>query len=434
MQLVHEHVTSALCASVFEDLRDKERARTWTLERLVGFWLAVAARAPRSLRAGFDELFGASAAVEAGFTSSRSSFFERSQSLRWVFVQEVFRRFTTSILPQCPARYSADAVAGLGHFEEIWAVDGTGLDRVAKRLNAVRDVDEVVLPGSPIACYDLRRGIPRVLEYSERLLGGESLRLEEMLDQIPDGALLIADRGYSSLRMLGAVEERGLSAIMRMRRGYVMETLEELSAFEDEGCAVHDRLVQMGSKEGGKLIRIVEKVLADGTLLRLATTVQDPARLSAEQILSLYRERWSVERMFHDLKVVLNLRRFYAANTNAVALQLFTSAIVYTALRVTQDRIAEDHGLEPERLSTAKLFPRAASAHIRLVQSLRVFELVKKANPDVELNEPSWAEAGLCSVPLSQLLLDKRTRPRRGKRPYSPKRRKSRPLSDFETP
>lgn len=431
---MHEHVTSALCASVFEDLRDKERARTWTLERLVAFWLAVVARAPRSLRAAFDELFGAGAAVEAGFKSSRSSFFERSQSLRWVFVQEVFRRFTASILPQCPAGYAADTVAGLEHFAEIWAVDGTGLDRVAKRLDAVRDVDEVVLPGSLIACYDLRRGIPRVLEYSERLLGGESLRLEEILDQIPEGALLIADRGYSSLRMLGAIEERELSAILRMRRGYVMETVEELGAFEDEGCAVHDRLVRMGKKYGGKLVRIVEKSLPDGTLLRLATTVQDPERLPAAQVLSLYRGRWSVERMFHDLKVVLNLRRFYAANTNAVALQLFTSAILYTALRVTQSRIAEEHDLDPEALSTAKLFPRAASAHIRLVESLRVFELIKQANPDVELNEPDWVAAGLCTVPLRQLLLDKRTRPRRAKRPYSPKRRKSRPLSDFETP
>src|SRR4029453_3746235 len=73
-----------------------------------------------------------------------------------------------------------------------------------------------------------------------------------------------------------------------------------------------------------------------GTRYELLTNVLAPARLSAEEALDLYPYRWSVERMFFDLKEVLNLNRLYAANPNAVPLQVYAAAIVYNALRVAQ--------------------------------------------------------------------------------------------------
>jgi len=48
------------------------------------------------------------------------------------------------------------------------------------------------------------------------------------------------------------------------------------------------------------------------TRYELLTNVLDSRRLSAEEALSLY-PRWSIERMFFDLKEVLNLKHFYAA-------------------------------------------------------------------------------------------------------------------------
>ncbi len=40
--------------------------------------------------------------------------------------------------------------------------------------------------------------------------------------------------------------------------------------------------------------------------------------------------------MFFDLKEVLNLKRLYTADPNAVAMQVYTAAIVYNALRAAQ--------------------------------------------------------------------------------------------------
>jgi hypothetical protein len=73
-----------------------------------------------------------------------------------------------------------------------------------------------------------------------------------------------------------------------------------------------------------------------GTRYEVLTNVLAPRRVSAGEALDLYPYRGSVERLFFDLKEVLNLNRLSAANPNAVAMQVYATAIVYNALRVAQ--------------------------------------------------------------------------------------------------
>ena len=73
--------------------------------------------------------------------------------------------------------------------------------------------------------------------------------------------------------------------------------------------------------------------------------------------MELYPCRWDVERLFYDLKEVLNLHCFYAANPNAVAMQLYAAGMVYTAMRVAQAHVAQQAGIVPETISTEKFSP-----------------------------------------------------------------------------
>src|SRR5712691_10654329 len=119
---------------------------------------------------------------------------------------------------------------------------------------------------------------------------------------------------------------------------------------------------------------------------------------------------WSVERMFFDLKEVLNLNRLYAANPHAVAMQVYAAAIVYNALRVAQSDGAAQVGWAPERLSPAKFFPKVATAtylylhrqqwereirtryrhlHLRLVGDRRCWVRTTPAPLEVEIGRAS---------------------------------------------
>jgi Transposase DDE domain len=129
------------------------------------------------------------------------------------------------------------------------------------------------------------------------------------------------------------------------------------------GGLLEDWLVRAGTGATAprQLLRYI-RWRRGGTRYEVLTNVLAPVRLSAEEALDLYPYRWGVERMFFDLKEVLNLNRLYAANPHAVAMQVYAAAIVYNALRVAQSDGAAQVGWAPERLSPAKFFPKVATA------------------------------------------------------------------------
>jgi hypothetical protein len=102
-----------MCDAVFREMRTKERARTWTLDAMARFWIAVVLRAPDSLREALEEAHGG----RAGFPfveSTTSSFFERAQGMRWEFFEELFRRFVAAVLPEARPIGSRRCAASAG--------------------------------------------------------------------------------------------------------------------------------------------------------------------------------------------------------------------------------------------------------------------------------------------------------------------------------
>jgi hypothetical protein len=160
-----------------------------------------------------------------------------------------------------------------------------------------------------------------------------------------------------------------------------------------------------------------------GVTRDLLTNVLDPKRLSAEEALALYPWRWSIERLFFDLKEVLNLHRFYAGSPNAVAMQLYAAAIVHTGFRIAQAHIARDHGLMPEQISPAKFFPRLAGACIGLTIAETVVENLAARHPQLRRETHSWENERFAWTTLQSILVEKRKGKRRKQRFCSSRRR-----------
>ena len=413
LEIIETHLTEALCESVFAERRITERRRLWTLHRMAEFWTAVILRAPKSLRQALDEAYQG----VGGFPHVKATpeaFFARAQGMRWVFFADVLERFTDAVAQDCPVTFEEQFHDRLASFSGVWAVDGSCLDRVAHRLKVLHDSSLVVLPGSILALYDLFRGIPRRLLFCEQAKRGEVPQLREVLDDVPTGTLLIADRAYCSHVLFGELSEHGVFALVRCTQAIGLEHIERLSRRRHKGGALLDTVVVAGTpqrKSQQQRLRLIEWKKGS-THVRLLTNVLDPERLCAKDAVDLYRRRWTVERMFYDLKEVLDLHRFYAANVNAVAMQVHAAALVYVALRVAQARIASRWRLPPERLSVEKLFPRVAVAHQGYVAVRLAFRATQEANPEVRLKEPDWRQQPFASVPLESVLVE----PRRGER------------------
>ncbi len=419
VRVIHEHLTEALGEQAFAAERTDERRRVWTVHLMALFWTAVILRAPESLRQALDEAFVGAGGYPLA-KASKQGFFKRANGMRWKFFRRLFDDFAASVLEGCEPAFEKELRLSLPAFTGVWIVDGSRLDQIAHRLKILWKERAAVLPGSVIALYDLFRGVARRLEFSENAAAAEVPALRGLLGSIPRGTLLLGDSAYCSHRLFAELSALGISALVRCTESISVERVELLSRAEDGKDVVEDWIVLVGTPQRPaqrQRVRMIEKRRKGKETLRLLTTVLDPKLLPAAAALGLYKERWSVERLFYDLKEVIDLHSFYAGNANAVAMQVYAAAIVHTAMRVAQAGIAKEAGLEPERLSVQKLFPRVAAASSAFVASQQAFVATEAANPGLSLREPVWDAQPWASAPLKSLLVEARSPRRRKRRP-----------------
>lgn len=363
VDLLQAHITPALCRTVFGAVRTTERQRVWTLEALIRFWTAVVLRAPKALtQALADSVEGRDPVYPRG-EASPEAFFQRCRDLRPAFFVEIFQRFTARLVTAVPPRYAAEVAPVRARFAAIVILDGSRLAAIAHRLKLLWNERAVVLPGCLLGVYDLGRGLCRQLLFSADAAASEMTRAHAAVATLARDTLVLGDRLYGTAAFFAALGEQRCWGVVRRNRLLRLHKLQRLRQRRIHGGQLEDWLVQAGTGATAprQLLRYI-RWRRGGPRYEVLTNVLAPTRLSAEEALDLYPYRWSVERMVFDLKEVLNLNRLYAANPNAVAMQVYAAAIVYNALRVAQSDGAAQVGWEPERLSPAKFFPKVATA------------------------------------------------------------------------
>ena len=423
VEFLHGQITEALCNEVFQNVRTTERQRKWTFFALARFWLAVILEPPKSLSEALERTRGIN---RRGFlpavSASAESFFEKCKNFSSLFFMALYHRFLDGVLPKAPKRYCQEVQHLDTRFSSVLAIDGSRLDKIAHRLKITWKEKAAILPGCLTAVYDLFRGVATELWFDSDAASSEFTRGMLAVETLRPGSLLLGDRLYCSIQLFHALQRNGSFGVFRRNRTVKITKLNLLSAGELEAGNVEDWLVEVGKGEEKLELRLIvlEK---DGKTNEAVTNVLDPGRLSAEDVVRLYPRRWEIERLFFDLKDVLNLKKFYAANPNAVAMQVYAAAIVHVAFRIAQANVSKQVDLPPEELSPKKLFPHLAIVSIALLEAEWYFDETCKANPEVELRKPSWKEHPDSIVSLRRIRVQRRSTARK-KREFSPERKK----------
>lgn len=364
ISLVNNHLTEAMCQEVFQAARTNERQREWSIFALAKFWTAVAIQAPNSLGQALDQARTDNNGLLPEVTATDGGSFQRYKTLHWKFFHALYYAFTQRLLAEAQPVF-AGPVSGLRtRFPNIFLIDGSRLDPIAHKLKILRNVAASVLPGCMTVVYDLFQGVTRQVLFDPDAAAAELLRAVPILSSLPEGMLIVGDRLYASIQFFWELSKRGQWGLFRLNGTLKMERQHLISRKQGGGrTVVEEWLVSVGSGQTAPVITLRLICFRQGKIKRdLLTNVLDPQTLTAEEALSLYPMRWQIERAFFDLKVVLKLDRFYTANPNGVAMQLYAAAMVYNAFRVAQGRIAQEQGIAPEEISTAKLFPKLAQA------------------------------------------------------------------------
>ncbi|HEY4449543.1 MAG TPA: IS4 family transposase [Steroidobacteraceae bacterium] len=181
---------------------------------------------------------------------------------------------------------------------------------------------------------------------------------EDLWAEVPDCSLCIVDRGFFTATTLTALASSGSDRhwLTRARKRTQLRTIKRL----------------------GKDDELVEIVLGDSTRQRLGpglpqtwiaravryqrpgfppqillTSMLDHRRYPAREIAALYHERWELELGFDEVKTEMLDREeaLRSQSPRGVAQEIWALALVYNLVRAEMERIADDAGVPPTRIS-----------------------------------------------------------------------------------
>lgn len=177
---------------------------------------------------------------------------------------------------------------------------------------------------------------------------GETTQAMRLLRSLHTGMIVLLDRGFDSNALLGAVAGTGAQFLVRLtgnRRPPMLRRYRDGSFL---------------SMIAGVRVRIIECEITIATtagthtgVYRLATTLLDPQRFPALEVVKLYHERWEVESTYLEIKSTLLGRRVLRSpNPVLIAQEIYALLTVYQVLRIAIADTAEaTDGVDPDRAS-----------------------------------------------------------------------------------
>jgi hypothetical protein len=270
--------------------------------------------------------------------------------------ESLFAGIWTSLAPTLQARAAArtrplpPVIARVqAHYPRIWALDGSTLEELFKKVGLLRPEVATVLGGTLEAVLDLATKLPVRLWLDPDPVGNDLRFLDRIKEALAPGTLVVMDAAYYAFPFFDWLTDHGCAFVIRARTVRAEEAVRVLH----ESPHVRDRIVRMGlyrSNPCAHLVRVVEVKV--GTAWRpYLTNVLDPRVLSAADVVDLYGRRWRIEEAFLVTKRLLGLSYLWSGAYNGIALQVWCSWLLYAVLVDLSDAVAEELGQPLDAMS-----------------------------------------------------------------------------------
>lgn len=256
----------------------------------------------------------------------------------------------SALLADRLAPYAATALAPFA--AGVYALDETTLDRVARRLPALRAAPArapALLPGKLAGLFDLRRQQWARVEHQPDPQQNEKVAARGMVADLPAGSLILADLGYFGFQWFDALTDARCWWVSRLREKTSCTTIH---AHYQRGDTL-DALVWLGAHRADRARHAVRLVQfrQNGALRRYVTNVLDPATLPMAEVARLYARRWDIELAFGLIKTHLGLHLLWASKPVVVLQQVWAVLTIAQVLQALRLEIAGRAGVDPFEVS-----------------------------------------------------------------------------------
>jgi hypothetical protein len=177
---------------------------------------------------------------------------------------------------------------------------------------------------------------------------GETSYAPALLRSLRPGMILLADRNFAAKDLIADITATGAEVLVRLKNDRKMPAL----ARHSDGSYL--------SRLGTQRVRVIDCQITISTtagrrtaLYRLATTLLDPHRYPAAELIRLYHERWEIETAYLELKSsILSGRVLRARTPGGIEQEVYALLVTYQLIRTAMaDATATRPDIDPDRAS-----------------------------------------------------------------------------------
>lgn len=182
----------------------------------------------------------------------------------------------------------------------------------------------------------------------------EATLAKELLPSLAKDMLVIEDRGYIGYPWWALVKSTGADILCRVRNNMRFPCHKRLT----DGSFISYLLPPKGVASEKIEVRVIEYALrgiADSDpIYRIITTILDPEAASAQELASLYHERWEMETLFDEFKTHIrggNRVLLRSKTPDLVKQEVYGLLLAHYVVRVVMNDAAQAMGEDPDRIS-----------------------------------------------------------------------------------
>ena len=240
---------------------------------------------------------------------------------------------------------------------EVYAVDGSDGECPRTQANQEASSDKGRPGGTPLlsmtTLYHLGLGLPWSFRVGPSTQS-EREHLHQMLDDLPEGSLLVADAGFISYALAREMMEKKRHFLLRV--GGNVNLLKNLGyGYEVEGETIYLwPLDQQDHQQPPLKMRLIVIRKLGKNPIYLVTDVLDASELTAEEAEEIYYGRWNIELFYRDTKQTLGHDGVQSRTPTNSQLEMTWALIGVWLLKLMTIRQLDDAKIAPSKASVAQ--------------------------------------------------------------------------------
>jgi len=279
------------------------------------------------------------------------------------FLEEGSRRLKETLPDDPSIEPLADCWADL----DVFAVDGKAVKHVKRLLKPLRNLQAGILGARAAVVLNLRTGMAVAMSGHLDGEAGEGSLAEDLLPKMAAAAgqrawVAVLDRLYCNLTFPPRVLKAGGHFVIRYdphTSFHADETRPAREFRDDQKRRVVQEWGWLGQAKDPRrlVVRRITLCSPDGKqIVSVITDLLDEQRYPAVEVLALYKSRWGIEKVFHQITDVFSLKKLIGTTPQATLFQLSFCLLLYNTLQVVRAHLASHQNCVPEKISNEKLF------------------------------------------------------------------------------